>query len=54
MSCGRASVLIERLDRYKQLNEVDRKLAVETFDKNKGFYHPICKVRVEKILGLTK
>ena len=28
---------------FKLLNEVDRKLAVETFEKNKDFYHPICR-----------
>jgi len=28
---------------FRLLNEVDRKLAVETFDKNKDFYHPICR-----------
>lgn len=35
---------------FRLLNEVDRKLAVETFDKNKDFYHPICRSMVEKDL----
>ena len=35
---------------YKQLNKVDRTLAVETFKKNKDFYHPICRSLVEKDL----
>ena len=36
--------------RYKQLNETDRTLAVETFIKNRDFYHPICRSLVEKDL----
>ncbi|KAL9098607.1 MAG: hypothetical protein Q9163_005770 [Psora crenata] len=36
---------------YKQLNEADRKLALETFHKNKDFYHPICRGLVEKDLS---
>ncbi|KZF21561.1 leukotriene A-4 hydrolase [Xylona heveae TC161] len=35
---------------YRQLNEVDRDLAVKTFEKNKDFYHPICRQMVEKDL----
>jgi leukotriene-A4 hydrolase len=35
---------------YRKLNSVDRKLALETFEKNKDFYHPICKAQVEKDL----
>ena len=35
---------------YRKLNKVDRKLALETFEKNKDFYHPICKAQVEKDL----
>ncbi|KAK4690433.1 leukotriene-A4 hydrolase, partial [Lecanoromycetidae sp. Uapishka_2] len=35
---------------FKQLNEADRALAVETFEKNKNFYHPICRAIVEKDL----
>ncbi|KAL8674803.1 MAG: hypothetical protein Q9168_000784 [Polycauliona sp. 1 TL-2023] len=35
---------------YKKLNEVDRDLAVKTFEKNKDFYHPICRAMVEKDL----
>jgi leukotriene-A4 hydrolase len=32
------------------LNEADRDLAVKTFEKNKDFYHPICRQMVEKDL----
>ena len=39
-----------RYNRYRLLNEADRALAVETFEKNKDFYHPICKNLVEKDL----
>lgn len=35
---------------FKQLKEVDRALAEETFEKNKDFYHPICRAIVEKDL----
>ncbi|TGO48753.1 hypothetical protein BOTNAR_0460g00050 [Botryotinia narcissicola] len=35
---------------YRKLVVVDRKLAVETFEKNKDFYHPICRDQVEKDL----
>ncbi|KAF2623686.1 leukotriene A-4 hydrolase [Macroventuria anomochaeta] len=35
---------------FRLLNEADRKLAVETFEKNKDFYHPICRQMVEKDL----
>jgi leukotriene-A4 hydrolase len=35
---------------YRKLNEVDRKLALETFERNKDFYHPICRNQVEKDL----
>ncbi|KAI5462450.1 peptidase family M1-domain-containing protein [Mariannaea sp. PMI_226] len=37
---------------YRGLNKVDRKLALDTFEKNKDFYHPICKGMVEKDMGL--
>lgn len=37
---------------FRGLNKVDRELALETFTKNKDFYHPICKGMVEKDLGL--
>jgi leukotriene-A4 hydrolase len=37
---------------YKKLVKVDRTLAVATFEKNKDFYHPICRAQVEKDLGL--
>ncbi|KAA8569126.1 hypothetical protein EYC84_000796 [Monilinia fructicola] len=35
---------------YRKLVAVDRKLAEETFEKNKDFYHPICREQVEKDL----
>lgn len=35
---------------YRKLNKVDRKLALETFEKNRDFYHPICRAQVEKDL----
>ena len=35
---------------YKLLSAADRSLAVETFEKNRDFYHPICRGQVEKDL----
>jgi leukotriene-A4 hydrolase len=35
---------------YRELVKVDRTLAVETFERNRGFYHPICRGLVEKDL----
>jgi leukotriene-A4 hydrolase len=35
---------------FRLLNECDRELAVETFEKNRDFYHPICRGLVEKDL----
>lgn len=35
---------------YRELASADRKLALETFEKNRDFYHPICKAIVEKDL----
>lgn len=35
---------------YRKLVLVDRKLAEKTFEKNKDFYHPICRAQVEKDL----
>lgn len=37
---------------FRTLNKVDRELAVNTFEKNRDFYHPICRQLVEKDLGL--
>lgn len=37
---------------FRGLNKVNRELALETFAKNKDFYHPICKGMVEKDLGI--
>jgi leukotriene-A4 hydrolase len=39
---------------FRSLNKVDRPLALETFDKNRDFYHPICRQMVEKDLGLAE
>lgn len=37
---------------FRQLNSVDRQLALETFKANESFYHPICRSLVQKDLGL--
>lgn len=37
---------------FRGLNKVDRQLALDTFEKHKEFYHPICKGMVEKDLGI--
>lgn len=38
---------------FRSLNTVDRELALKTFEKNRDFYHPICRGMVEKDLGLA-
>lgn len=38
---------------YRSLNKVARDLALETFEKYKDFYHPICRQLVEKDLGVA-
>lgn len=35
---------------YRQLSKVDRDGAVQTFEQNKDFYHPICRAMVQKDL----
>ncbi|PYH41886.1 bifunctional aminopeptidase/epoxide hydrolase [Aspergillus saccharolyticus JOP 1030-1] len=35
---------------YRSLQKVNRPVAVETFEQNKAFYHPICRAMVEKDL----
>ena len=35
---------------YRLLAVADRDLAVKTFEKNRDFYHPICRQMVEKDL----
>ncbi|KAL2872253.1 bifunctional aminopeptidase/epoxide hydrolase [Aspergillus lucknowensis] len=35
---------------YRALQKVDRRVAVETFEMNRDFYHPICRGMVEKDL----
>jgi leukotriene-A4 hydrolase len=37
--------------RYRALKKLDSKIALETFEKYKDFYHPICRGMVEKDLG---
>ena len=39
---------------FRTLNKVDRDLALKTFEKNRDFYHPICRQMVEKDLGLAE
>ncbi len=39
---------------FRSLNNVDRELALKTFEEHKDFYHPICRQQVEKDLGLAK
>ncbi|KAL1873813.1 hypothetical protein VTK73DRAFT_728 [Phialemonium thermophilum] len=39
---------------FRSLNRVDRPLALKTFEKNRDFYHPICRQMVEKDLGLAE
>jgi leukotriene-A4 hydrolase len=39
---------------YRGLMKMDYELAVETFEKNKGFYHPICSGMVKKDLFGSK
>lgn len=38
---------------FRSLNKADRELAVKTFERNREFYHPICRSLVEKDLGLV-
>ena len=35
---------------YSALASVDKDLAIKTFEKNKDFYHPICRAMVAKDL----
>lgn len=37
---------------FAALDKVDRALALSTFERNKDFYHPICKAMVAKALGV--
>lgn len=37
---------------FRELNKVDRQLALDTFKKNKDFYHPITNSMVAKDLGI--
>jgi leukotriene-A4 hydrolase len=38
---------------FRNLNKVDRDLALKTFEENRSFYHPICRQMVEKDLGVV-
>jgi len=38
---------------YRSLAGVDKNVAVETFESNRTFYHPICAAMVSKDLGLV-
>ena len=51
-TCHNASIvhILTRKCRYRLLNEADRKLALETFEQNKNYYHPICRDMVQKDL----
>lgn len=57
--CKNSPVLIADLDmtltfspppRFRNLQKVNRPVALETFEKYKDFYHPICRGMVEKDL----
>lgn len=37
---------------FRGLNKADRGLALETYEKNREFYHPICRAMVAKDLGV--
>ena len=39
---------------YRRLRDVDRELVLKTFEKNEGFYHPICRQMVRQDLFGTK
>ena len=39
---------------FRGLNKVDRPLALQTFQKNRDFYHPICLQMVAKDLGVSE
>lgn len=39
---------------YRCLVQIDRTLAEETFEKNREFYHPICRNMVQKLLSGVK
>ncbi|KAK3326345.1 peptidase family M1-domain-containing protein [Apodospora peruviana] len=38
---------------FRSLNKVDRDLALKTLERNRDFYHPICRQMVEKDLGVA-
>lgn len=42
--------VLTKLTRYRNLQKVNRPVALATFEKYKDFYHPICRAMVEKDL----
>lgn len=38
---------------FRALHKVDPELALKTLEKNRDFYHPICRALVEKDLGVA-
>jgi leukotriene-A4 hydrolase len=41
---------LTQIRRYRALQKVDRQVAIDTFEKHRDFYHPICRGMVEKDL----
>ena len=39
---------------FRSLVKVDRELALKTYEKNRDFYHPICRAMVAKDLGVSE
>lgn len=39
---------------FRSLDKADHALALRTFEKNRDFYHPICRQMLEKDLGLSE
>ncbi|ROV92366.1 hypothetical protein VMCG_09109 [Cytospora schulzeri] len=39
---------------FRSLTKVDRELALKTYEKNRDFYHPICRAMVAKDLGVAE
>lgn len=39
---------------FRSLTKVDRELALKTYEKNRDFYHPICRAMVAKDLGVSE
>jgi leukotriene-A4 hydrolase len=43
--------IANRWTRFRALKKLDHQAAVDTFEKYKDFYHPICRGMVEKDLA---